>query len=134
MRASVAALFLVVVVVVALACGVGRPPCYRGDFIGCACGEGESGYQACRDSEDGYSACVCDGTTPGVDAAPPDAGADVAADNRGLFDTCETNEHCDSGLCHLFSSLGRVCTKPCEQAEDCPERSSGCNDRGICRP
>lgn len=72
-----AVLAMVIVAAIVFACGEDRPPCYRGDFIGCNCTDGASGYSACRDAEDGYGRCVCNGTIPGVDAGPRDAARDA---------------------------------------------------------
>lgn len=142
MRARIGAVVAVIVVSIAAACGEDRPPCYRGDFIGCTCDGGRHGYQACRDAEDGYAACVCDGTTPGLDASIADASqseAEASADagKLSLFSPCTTNEECDSGLCFEFGMGQRICTKPCTAATaatDCPAPSPGCNNKGVCRP
>lgn len=143
MRALGAAVAIFILTIV-VACGEDRPPCYRGDFVGCTCANGAYGYQACRDAEDGYAACVCNGTTPGIDASVADAArADAAPDalvdagKRALFASCTTNEECESGLCFEFGMGQRICTKPCTAATaatDCPLPSPGCNNKGVCRP
>lgn len=122
----------VAIVAVALACGEDRPPCYRGDFVGCTCASGARGYQACREAEDGYGACVCDGTTPGVDGG----GADAAADSgkRALFEECAESDDCASELCFEYGMGQRRCTKTCSTASECPAPSPGCNNKGVCRP
>lgn len=130
------------------------PTCYAGDFRPCSCNGGGRGFQACRASTetdfegDEYGVCVCDGTTPGVDASATsrDAAGDVAVDagepdatiadagRLGFLAPCETNEQCETGLCHTFSQKGTFCTKACTLPADCPPPSNGCNNQGICRP
>ena len=140
MRARIGAAAIASFVIV-VACGEDRPPCYRGDHVGCTCPNGQRGYQACRDAEDGYAACVCNGQTPGVDAsiadAQPEAEASVDAGKLPLFATCTASEECDSGLCFEFGMGQRICTRPCTAATaatDCPPPSPGCNNKGVCRP
>lgn len=143
MRAGIGATAIALLIVTG-ACGEDRPPCYRGDYVGCSCGNGRSGYQACRDAEDGYAACVCDGRTPGIDASVGDASAaDASVDapidtgKRPLFAPCTTNDECESGLCFELGMGQRICTKPCTAATaatDCPAPSPGCNNKGVCRP
>lgn len=131
MRATLA---MAIVGAIVFACGEDRPPCYRGDFIGCTCADGAYGYSACRDAEDGYGACVCDGTIPGVDAAAPDAAADASATKLGLFEACTGAAQCESGLCFEYGDLRKLCSKSCSGASDCPPPSTGCNGKGACKP
>lgn len=130
-------------VVAVLACSPSYPPCYRGEYQGCACANGSAGYQACNLTEDGFQACVCDGTTPGLDggrdAGVQDAGdaADVEVEGGAAYlAPCGPNGACagDGAICFEFGNKGRVCTKPCTQSSECPPPSPGCSpNQRICR-
>ncbi len=69
-----------VVATTSAACHEDQPACFVGEFAGCSCRPGVTGYQVCLPSEEGYGTCVCDGKTPGIDAGragtvgAPDAG------------------------------------------------------------
>jgi len=126
---------LLIGLAVPVACRVDGPPCYAGDFVGCTCSNGKTGYQSCLPDEERYAACVCDGTTPGLDGSFEDADADVVDANTKLpfMSRCTKNEDCEANDCHLFSQQGSFCTKTCKTTEDCPAPSTGCNNRGICK-
>jgi hypothetical protein len=135
MRAIVA---MTIVGAIIVACGEDRPPCYRGDFIGCNCNDGAYGYSTCREAEDGYAACVCNGTIPGVDAGPRDASVgdavDAAATKLGLFADCTDPAQCESGVCFVYGDGRSLCSKTCTGPTDCPAPSTGCNGKGTCKP
>lgn len=139
-------LAMTAVVVTVLACSTSYPPCYRGEYQACLCSAGSNearGYQACNTTEDGFAACVCDGTTPGVDGGRDagDAGeAGDAAEAGPAVGTylapCGPNGECagPDARCFDFPSKGRICTKTCAQASDCPAPSTGCTpNNGVCR-
>jgi hypothetical protein len=131
---------MIVLTIVAACGGVDRPPCYRGDFIGCTCASGAHGYAACSATEDGYGVCVCDGTTPGVDGGTRDATAfDVTTDSGklGLFASCTDATQCESGVCFSYGDGQSLCTKNCTATtatSDCPAPATGCNGKGVCKP
>lgn len=140
-RARTGGAAAVVLAVVLLACTTDRPTCYAGEYVGCTCDGGAHGYAVCRPEIDGYGICVCDGTTPGIDAGPPDTGApaDAAPDaTKGFLEPCTSNAECGSGLCSGVPGQSRmVCSKPCTEAtaaSDCPPPSTGCNAQGRCSP
>ena len=121
-------------VVTALACTTSYPPCYRGEYLGCLCANGASGYQVCNVTEDGFQACVCDGTAPGLDggrdssAAEASDAADVEAGEGGAYlAPCGSNGACAGAdaVCFEFGNKGRVCTKKCTQSAECPAPSPG---------
>lgn len=130
-------------VVTVLACSPSYPPCYRGEYAGCFCSSGASGYQACRVTEDGFDTCVCDGTTPGVDggrdASVSEATDDAASEGgaTGVYlAPCGPNGECAGveARCFDFPSKGSVCTKTCTLDADCPAPSPGCTPKnGVCR-
>jgi len=135
---------LFAIVGIAVACSPSYPACYRGEYQRCSCPNGASGYQACDVTEGAYLACTCDGTTPGVDggrdaatpdAATPDAGEAGLASGGAYMMACGLNGTCAApgGICVEFGTRGKICTKPCTQATDCPAPSPGCNMQGICR-
>lgn len=125
---------LTIVVAVVVACGEDRPPCYRGDFVGCNCANGAYGYSACTDTEDGYGACVCDGTTPGLDAGPPRDAAGEAAAKLALYAPCTDAAQCETNVCFAYGDGRSLCTKTCAGTADCPLPSTGCNGKGVCKP
>jgi hypothetical protein len=127
-----ATLVMTIVGAIVLACGEDRPPCYRGDFIGCSCADGAYGYSACSAAEDGYGVCVCNGTIPGVDAGPRDAG--VEASKLALFEPCTDASQCESGVCFEYGDTRKLCAKTCTGTSDCPAPSTGCNGKGVCKP
>lgn len=103
--------------------------CYPGDYSACECDSGEPGYAQCDAEGNVYGACGFCGTTPG--AAPVGGGNEGGG--RGFLEACETNDQCDTELCHVFQAKGMFCSQPCEGPEDCPAPSSGCNGMGICK-
>ena len=122
---------MTIVAAIVFACGEDRPPCYRGDFIGCYCTDGAYGYSACREAEDGYAACVCDGTIPGVDAGPRDSASEAA--KLTLYEPCTEAAQCESGVCFVYGDGRSLCSKTCSGASDCPAPSTGCNGKGTCK-
>jgi hypothetical protein len=126
-------LALTIVAAIVLACGEDRPPCYRGDFVGCNCTDGAYGYSACTDAEDGYGRCVCDGTIPGIDGGARDA-APEATSKLALFAPCTDAAQCESGVCFEYGDGRFLCSKTCAGTEDCPAPSTGCNGKGACKP
>ncbi len=146
MRGSFALPALVVAVI---ACTTSYPPCYRGEYRSCTCGEDASrgaGYQICSAAADGYEACVCDGTTPGLDGGRDASDAGGAADATAAADADQGAAYltpCGAGgacrgaeaLCFTFGNKGKVCTRRCSVAADCPAPSLGCSpNNGVCRP
>jgi hypothetical protein len=138
----VLAMPLFAVLAVVVACSPSYPLCHRGEYQGCSCLGGATGYQACDVTESGYLACTCDGTTPGVDGgrvvadASGEADAPADAASGGAYMTpCGANDACAGAgsICSSFVGRGKICTKPCTQATDCPAPSPGCNMQGICR-
>jgi hypothetical protein len=125
---------MTIVGAIVFACGEDRPPCYRGDFIGCNCSDGAYGYSACRDAEDGYGTCVCDGTIPGVDAGVKEASTSADSGKLAPFAPCTDGAECESGLCFEYGDGRSLCTKTCSGAQDCPAPSTGCNGKGACKP
>lgn len=131
----------IALVVTVLACTTSYPPCYRGEYQGCVCASRAAGYQACKVTEDGFEACVCDGTTPGIDggrdSGVADAGDEAEAAATGTYMTpCGPSGECagEGARCFEFTSKGKICTKTCTQATDCPAPSPGCAPtNGICR-
>lgn len=123
-------------------CGEDYKDCYGSDYLGCSCPDGGWGYAKCSPLGDFVTAiCVCDGTTPGLDAGPIEAGGtDAAAEascadagDGGYFAPCATNDDCASCLCEKFGDAGR-CTKSCASLADCPAPADACTSRGVCRP
>ena len=109
------------------------PVCYDGEFEACFCGE-ERGYRTC--SEATYAECVCNGDIPGLVGGLLDNEGGGGAGGQpliGFLETCDTNEQCETGLCHVFNAKGPRCSKPCETEADCPPPSPGCNMMGICK-
>jgi hypothetical protein len=123
---------MTIVAAIVFACGEDRPPCYRGDFIGCNCADGAYGYSACTEAEDGYAACVCNGTVPGVDAGSRDAAPE--ASKLALFEPCKDAAQCESGVCFEYGDGRSLCSKNCSGTSDCPAPSTGCNGKGTCKP
>jgi hypothetical protein len=117
-------------IAVLVACSPAYPTCYRGEYQGCTCPNAEHGYQACNVTEDGFQQCICDGTTPGVDAG-------VEASAGGAYmTTCGLNDACvgEGVICFAFPSKGKVCTRKCAVASDCPAPSPGCTpNNGVCK-
>jgi hypothetical protein len=107
-----------------------QPICHAGDWTECRCEDGRAGYAPCdaADGEgEGYGACRCDGT-PGLEEG---SGGGAAG---ALYTPCEIDADCDSGLCFPFNSRGPHCTLACDDGTECPAPSSGCNDKGVCKP
>jgi hypothetical protein len=102
------------------------PACHGGDWIACRCDGGRRGFAPCDAEAEAFGDCRCDGvpgmTDPGEDG---EAGA--------LYTACEQDADCDSGLCYSFNARGPHCTQACEDADDCPPPSSGCNGKGVCK-
>lgn len=76
-RVFILGLVAAAIVLVAFGC-VGESTwerCYAGDYISCSCDGGDFGYAQCLPGDKTFSACVCNGQTPGLDAAT-DAKAD----------------------------------------------------------
>jgi hypothetical protein len=74
---------------------------------------------------------------PPPDPPPPepDAGDDPddPDDAKGLWEECDEDQDCESGLCHDFhGGTGRRCTVACERDEDCPDGMRCGGD--VCRP
>lgn len=128
---------MTIVCAIVFACGEDRPPCYRGDFVGCNCRDGSYGYSACREAEDGYGICVCDGTIPGLDGGRKEASvveASVDSAKLALFAPCTDAAQCESGLCFEYGDARSLCTTSCSGPTDCPAPSTGCNGKGVCKP
>jgi hypothetical protein len=56
-----------------------------------------------------------------------------------LYDPCNEEHDCNSGMCHLFQGDGfQVCTQACDDDTPCPPDLLGnpatCNNQGICKP
>ncbi len=85
MRASVLIVLALTALLVAVigACGEDFKACYAGDHIGCPCPNGGWGYAACSPAGDYVNVrCVCDGTTPGIDAAVSSSPVDASFDAK----------------------------------------------------
>lgn len=126
-------------IAVLVACSTTYPPCYRGEYQGCACANGAHGYQACNVTEDGFQSCVCDGTTPGLDGGRDASGeaslADAATPGTYLA-PCDPAGACTGAgaVCFAFMSRGTICTKTCTQDTECPAPSPGCSPmNGVCK-
>ena len=117
---------------IALACAGGwacsdeDPACFEGEYQRCACGD-DLGYQRCESGA--YAACDCESGTPGITSD----GGGGASPLAPLYDPCESNADCDSGLCESFTGSGMLCTQTCSGDEDCPAPSPGCSMMGVCR-
>lgn len=72
--------------------------------------------------------------------SPPNADAGLPACTMTIYDKCNTEHDCMSGMCHLFTGDSlQVCTQSCTQGGPaCPADSTGvagtCNPMGICKP
>jgi hypothetical protein len=137
---------------IAAGCEEDFKECYAGDYLGCTCENGRTGYAACSAQSDyASSQCVCDGTTPGVDASRPDTGSDAALDastgdaascagdagdagRKKLFEPCTAADECEGCRCESFGTKGQLCTISCTSGEQCPAPSDMCTNRGVCRP
>lgn len=139
----VLAMTLLAFVAVVVACTTSYPTCYRGEYQGCFCAPGVPGYQACDVTENSFLACVCDGTTPGIDggrdtgaADASDAATDPDASGAAYMTPCGPNDACAGAgaRCFEFGNKGKVCTRNCTQASDCPPPSLGCSpNQAVCR-
>jgi hypothetical protein len=135
-----AILAMTIALTIVIACGEDRPPCYRGDYIGCWCENGAYGYQACTEAQDGYGACVCNGRIPGLDASAGDADATADASDAAklpLFAPCTDSAQCEDAVCFAYGDGRSLCSKNCTvatQATDCPPPATGCNGKGACKP
>lgn len=119
-------------------CSDGSPLCYAGEYRSCSC-DGDFGYQQC----DGvaFGACDCDNAPPGLGGGPPANGSGGAVGSGGaggmsplpFLSPCDTNEQCETGLCFQFNAKGPHCSMPCENDEQCPPPSPGCNNMGVCK-
>ncbi len=50
-------------------------------------------------------------------------------------EACTDNADCESNVCHNFPNQGGLlCTLMCQNDNECPAPSSGCNNMGFCRP
>jgi hypothetical protein len=73
----------------------------------------------------------------GDDVADADSSLQCTA---ALYDTCATNDDCDSEMCKTFNGEGfTVCTQACTVGDNttCPESNgitATCNNMGICKP
>ena len=141
MRGPIVLAATVLGIAVLVACSTTYPPCYRGEYQGCACASGGHGYQACNVTEDAFQACVCDGTTPGIDGGRDSGGAAADASDAEVgaayLAPCGPNGACagPGAICFEFSNKGKICTKKCTQTSDCPAPSTACTpNNGVCRP
>ncbi len=103
--------------------------CFAGDYLECQCDDESWGYAACDEKAEMFGDCVCDGTTPGVDRE--EAASSGGGDRAPLFEACESDEDCESGLCFQFNAKGPHCTVAC--GDGCPSESGGCNQKGVCK-
>lgn len=87
------------------------------------------------------AACSSDDASdgdPAGDAGP--LGADPLTCMGGAYDTCASNEDCESGNCHEFRQEGiKVCVTACtpNDSNTCHTQNGEeirCNTMGICRP
>jgi hypothetical protein len=111
--------------------------CYEGDYRSCGCADGARGYQPCLGTT--FGACVCDGTTPGLLTTTTSSGAGGAAGSGGapllpFMSECEDSAECETKSCYFYAAKGSFCTQPCTSPADCPPPSSGCNNKGVCKP
>lgn len=83
------------------------------------------------------------GTTTGSSTSSSTAtsgstGSSTATTGGGMAqfgESCTVNEDCESGVCHDFPNQGgMLCTLTCQDDNECPAPSSGCNNMGFCRP
>ena len=130
------ALHIVSAAMVVIACH-DTPLCYEGDWRSCRCEDGRAGFAACDAEGETFGDCACEGT-PGL-APPPEpaaggGGAGGGSDLLPLYAPCTDDAACESALCYGFNAKGPRCTLPCEDATDCPAPSSGCNNKGVCKP
>jgi hypothetical protein len=117
------------------------PPCYAGEYVACRCSDGRDGFAECGADGAGYAACDCDAGTPGLTVGSGAGGAAGAGGAGGaggapklpFMAVCETNEQCETGLCHPFNVKGPHCSKPCGADGDCPPPSPGCNMMKVCK-
>jgi len=114
------------------------PLCYEGDWKACRCEDGRSGYAPCDAEDPSFGVCACD-ATPGL-PDDPSAGSGGGGGQGGgddllpLYVACAEDAECESALCFGFNAKGPRCTLSCEVASDCPAPSSGCNQKGVCKP
>jgi hypothetical protein len=112
--------------------------CYDGEYLGCACGPGLTGYAKCTAGT--YAACECTGRTPGVDAGPDTGGAGDAGPDSGpctegcaFGSPCEGPAGCASGVCASFAQQGNKCSQRCQADGDCPAESGKCGGQKVCK-
>ena len=76
------------------------------------------------------------GGTGGSTSAGGTGGAGGATSSGAEFgQPCAMDTDCVDGLvCFDFNAKGKLCTKACQSAADCPAPSSGCNGMGYCKP
>jgi hypothetical protein len=78
---------------------------------------------------------------PGAAAHERDGGTDdlggIAAGSVPLYQRCESNADCMSGLCNPYPGKGGdFCTNVCttdNEATECPPPGQGCNKMGVCK-
>lgn len=79
-------------------------------------------------SSDASSSSSTTGTGPATTAS---TGGGMAQ----FGEACTENEDCESDVCHNFPNQGgMLCTLTCNDDDECPPPSSGCNMMGFCRP
>lgn len=113
--------------------------CYEGEYLGCACAAGVTGYARCSGGT--YAACDCSGGTPGVDASANgiDASAEASTDAGPCTVGCAFGSSCDgpagcaSGVCSSFTQQGNRCTLRCQSDSDCPAESGKCGGQKVCK-
>ncbi len=99
--------------------------CHPGDWVACRCDGGSRGFAPCNVEAEEFGDCRCDGV-PGLEERQP-------GQEGALYATCEEDADCDSGLCYGFNARGPHCTRTCDDADDCPAPSPGCNGKGVCK-
>lgn len=115
------------------ACFEEERACYPGDYSECTCDSGERGYAQCDPNGEAYGVCAFCGTTPGASPTPQGGGGEGGGQLAGFLEPCETDDECETMLCHVFPAKGTFCSQPCDGPEDCPAPSSGCNGMGVCK-
>lgn len=116
--------------------------CYEGDFEACTCSDGREGFAACDVAKGTYGACGSCGDVPGLTTSLGGGGsaggggaggAMTSSAKLGFLESCEKDEDCESGICHVYTAKGPRCTLACQTAADCPSPSPGCNNMGFCK-
>lgn len=116
------------------------PVCYEGDKQACTCDDEQCGFATCDVAANEYGACgscglvpTATGTTLACEKEGGGGGAGGAPPLLAFLETCESDEECETGLCHNFNAKGPKCTMACQTDGDCPEPSPGCNMMGVCK-